>query len=107
MGVARVDQFNADANLLTRAAHRTVDEIARTEQLPQLAGITLVVLVDEARVPGDDGIGATNGQAVDQVFRQAVGKIRLLNVSSEISKWQYGNGVTAGEARNTVRILRR
>ena len=85
---ARIDQLARYANPAAGFSHASFEHVPHAELAADLADIDGLALVGKRRVAGDDEELADPGQSRDDVLRDAVGEIFLLDIGRHVVEGQ-------------------
>jgi hypothetical protein len=102
-----VDQLGRNAQAIAPAPYAALQHVAHAQLTADLADIDCLALVLEAGSAGDDKKLGEAGQLGDDVFDNAVGKILLLWIGTQIGKGEDGEGGLVREGQARSRGLRR
>ena len=86
-----IDQLAADAHPLSGPAQATLEDIADTKVAADLLWVDGFSFIGECRIAGDDKKPAPFRQRCDDVLGNAVDKIFLLGIATDIVKLKNGD----------------
>src|SRR5690606_12543299 len=87
----RFDQLGGDAHCPIDPSDASFKRIPDTKCLGRFSDIIGAVLVDEGRVSGDDRKGLEARERSCQVLDNAVGKVTLLRIVTEVGEGKNGD----------------
>src|SRR6185436_18829229 len=86
---ARVDELRVDADGVSHPANALLQHISDTQLPADLPGIDGPALECERRVPGNDKASGNSGQVTRQVFGDAIGKVVLARIATQVAEGQH------------------
>src|SRR6516225_2840961 len=100
-----IDQLAADAHPLSGPAQATLEDIADSQVAADLLGVGGFSFVRKCGIAGDNEKPAPFRQRCDDVLGNAVDKIFLLGIATDIVKWKNSNRRSV-EQRRWCRVRR-